>query len=129
MKELRYVLRELEAPWLNRMMSVQCWRRARGEGEPLRVIDQRHESLLAVAVVAHEDRELALGREDGLAVLDEPLVALQEGIERRARREIARVVGVALHPPVRRVQPDEVEHAEAGEGLRVAGVLARADVR
>jgi hypothetical protein len=27
MKLVRYTLRLLDAPWLNRMMSVQCWRR------------------------------------------------------------------------------------------------------
>src|ERR1051325_1870828 len=36
-----------------------CLLQACAEAKPLRVIDERHESRFAVAVIAHQDRELA----------------------------------------------------------------------
>src|SRR3954469_11570214 len=42
-----------------------------GEREPLRVIDERDEAFLAVAVVAHEHGKFAVGRKDCGAILQE----------------------------------------------------------
>ena len=44
----------LLAPWLKRMMSVQCCR-GRGEGKPFGVVGERDETCFAVAIVAHQD--------------------------------------------------------------------------
>ena len=71
-----------------------------GEGEPLGVVDQRDEPGLAVAVIAHQDGQLAAGFQGAGAVADELAVAPEEMLERRRSRQVAGIVGVELLPPV-----------------------------
>src|SRR2546425_53698 len=48
------------------------------KGDALRVIRQRHESRFAIAVVAHQNHQLAAAIENSSAVVDEHRVAVEE---------------------------------------------------
>ena len=51
---------------------------AEGKGQPLCMVGERDEPRFPVAIVAHEDDQLATGCEDASAILDEGGVAGQE---------------------------------------------------
>ena len=56
---------------------------ARIEGKSLRVVNERHEPGLAIAVVTHEDGELTAGSQDMSKVAEDRAVAFEERVERR----------------------------------------------
>ena len=92
-------------------MSVAVLLEAALEGKPLGVIGEGDEAGFAVAVVAHQHGHDAAGLQDVAAMAEQQRVALQERVQRRRARQVARIVGVELLPPVGRMQPDEVEAA------------------
>src|SRR5207237_42428 len=92
------------------------------EAEPLRVVHERAEALVSVAVVAHEDGKLPSGPKHRRAVADDCGVAVEERGQGRRVAEVARVARIALLPPVRRMQPDELEAANSLKRLRIACV-------
>src|SRR5579884_162571 len=101
---------------------------ANRESEPLRVEGEGDKPGLSVAVIAHEDRELAGGLQSAGTVPNELAVAAEERLQGWSAGEVAGIVGVELLPPVGRVCPDEVERLGVRKPLRVAGVNPAVDV-
>src|SRR6266545_7806605 len=97
------------------------------EGKPLGVKGEGDEPGLAVAVIAHQEGQLAACLESAGAVADELAVAAEKLLQRRGAGQVTRVVGVELLPPVGRVCPDEIERLGIGKASGLAGVNAAVD--
>lgn len=97
------------------------------EGEALRVMGERNETRLMVRIIAHKDGELSARHQCARAALYQKLVTGEKGFERWRPREVARVAGVELLPPIRGMNPAELE-AIARELGGIAGVEIRMEV-
>lgn len=105
-----------------RLLETGCERQSLG---PVR---KRNVACLAIAVVAHENRELATGAENRCTVLDQLVVSMKEILERWRCAHIPFVGAIHFHAPVRRMNPDEVERTNSFEGRRITRIEAEADI-
>lgn len=73
-------------------------------------VDEGNVTLIAVlGSIAHEDGNLASGYDRPRTVGQQTLIAIKKCRQRRSGRQVARIVALAFDPPVRRVQPAELE--------------------
>ena len=81
------------------------------KGQLFRVIGEWNETGVAVAIVAHENRQLAIGFQGTGTICYEQSVAFKERTECRRAGKVTRIVGVEFLPPVWRVNPRELKTA------------------